>query len=339
MFSLDTLTMFGKHVKSLADAIHVLTAFSDYLYEKGKIPEPLEVPHHRVILPPIYEKYLLYLQQGKAVSKVLLRSSRRVLAALNAYFEQHNIDLTNLQIQHVDDFLAEFNKPFCKVTRGIYRSQLRSFLRYLHDEKVFKKDIAELLVGARMFSDAQPPRFLRPEELKQLFSTITLDTPVKIRTYAMLLLAYSLGLRPCEIRQITLDDISFQRGELTIPKRKANNPVVLPLPEETLKSIALYVHKVRPNTPYRELFLTCHKPYRPISSNVVTHHISKAMKTSGLSASAYWLRHTYAQRLLYMGLPIFSIKEMMGHQSIQSTQRYLHINIEQMRKSLFDETI
>jgi len=339
MFSLDTLRMFGKHSAGLADAIDVLTGFSGYLYEEGTIPEPLEVPHHRILLPDIYEKYLLYLQQGKAVSKILVRSSRRVIAPLNEYLEQHNIDLTTLNIQHIDDFLAEFNKPFCNVTRGIYRSQIRSFLKYLYDEKVIKKDIAHLLVGPRMFGEPKPPRFLRLEEVKKLFGSITLDTPVKIRTYAMLLLSYSLGLRPIEIKRITLNDISFQRAELTITIRKTDNPAVLPLPEKTLKAIAAYVHKVRPKSPHRELFLTFDKPYRPISTNVVSHHISNTMKAAGLSASAYWLRHTYAQRLLCIGYSIYDIKEMMGHQSIQSTQRYLHVNTEHMRKVLFNETL
>jgi integrase/recombinase XerD len=339
MFSLDTLRMFGKHSAGLTGAIDVLTGFSGYLYEEGTIPEPLEVPHNRVLLPDICEKYLLYLQQGKAVSKILVRSSRRVLAPLNEYLERRNIDLTSLKIQHIDDFLSEFNKPFCNVTRGIYRSQIRSFLKYLRDEKVIKKDIAHLLVGPRMFSEPKPPRFLRPEEVKKLFGNITLDTPVKIRTYAMLLLSYSLGLRPIEVKRITLDDISFQRAELTISKRKANNPVVMPLPEKTLKAIALYVHKVRPESPYRDLFLNFHKPYKPVCSNTVINYISKTMKAAGLSASAYWLRHTYAQSLLRMGHSIYDIKEMMGHQSIRSTQRYLHVNIEHMRKVLFDETL
>ncbi|MEE9502121.1 MAG: tyrosine-type recombinase/integrase [Candidatus Aminicenantaceae bacterium] len=190
-----------------------------------------------------------------------------------------------------------------------------------------------------MLSEPKPPRFLRPEEMNRLFGSITLDTPVKIRTYAMLLLSYSLGLRPIEIKRITLDDISFQRAELTITIRKTKNPAVMPLPEKTLKAIAAYVYKVRPESPHRELFLTFDKPYRPISTNVVSHHISNTMKAAGLSASAYWLRHTYAQRLLCIGYSIFNIKEMMGHQSIQSTQRYLHVNTEHMRKVLFDETL
>ena len=63
------------------------------------------------------------------------------------------------------------------------------------------------------------------------------------------------------------------------------------------------------------------------------------MKTAGLSSSSYWLRHTYAQNLLHIGQSIYEIKEMMGHERIQSTHRYILVQTELMRKVLFDETL
>ena len=63
------------------------------------------------------------------------------------------------------------------------------------------------------------------------------------------------------------------------------------------------------------------------------------MKAAGLSSSAYWLRHTYAQNLLETGVSIFEIKEMLGHDKIESTKNYLHIHIKLMRKVLFNEEL
>lgn len=338
MFTFDTFRAFRKHFVGLKGVGSDLIRFSKYLYEEGRISEPIKIPNFQLNLPDIYEQYLRYLQQEKAVSKIYINSARRVLVSLNAHLEHHNIALSDLEIQHIDGFLAEFNKPFSTATRRIYRGKIRGFLKYLHNKKLLDKDLGDLLVGPRIFNQKTPPRFLRPQEVKKFFSTFTLDTPSQIRTYAMALLAYSLGMRPDEIKNATLDDISFQRAEITIPKRKMSNPVVMPMPENTLKAVAAYVHKIRPEAHYREVFLTFHKPYRPISINVVNHHISKIMKEAGLSSSAYWLRHSYAQSLLHIGRSIYDIKEMMGHGNIRSTQRYLHIHTELMRKVLFDET-
>jgi site-specific recombinase XerD len=225
-------------------------------------------------------------------------------------------------------------------TRKVYRHFLRGFLKYLYYEKgILKKDYAPLLVGPRLFDKQKPPKFLRPKEVEKLFSGLTLSTPADIRTYAMVHLAYSLGLRPVEISKITLDDISFKKGELALPDRKADNPIILPLPKHTIKAMGAYILKARPKSTSRHIFLKHFFPYRPLSANMVTLYLSKVMKKAGLSASGYWLRHTYAQQLLQMGHPIREIKEMLGHDSIDSTRRYLSINTEMMRKVLFDEEL
>ena len=214
------------------------------------------------------------------------------------------------------------------------------FLKYLYGgKKVIRKDLASLLVGPPLFAHKKPPKFLRPQEVKKLFSNLKLSTSVDIRTYAMIHLAYSLGLRPKEISRVTLDHVSFTMGELTIKERKTKTPTILPLPKQTVKAIAAYVFRARPKTEFRHIFVTYYKPHSPVRPGTVAGAIGKAMKKAGLSSSAYWLRHTYAQNLLGMGRTIYEIKEMMGHQNIQCTQRYLYIDTERMRKVLFNETL
>jgi site-specific recombinase XerD len=155
----------------------------------------------------------------------------------------------------------------------------------------------------------------------------------------MVHLAYTLGLRPVEISTITLDDISFRKRELTLSHRKGLNPVTLPLPEQTIKAIAAYLTKARPQSQSRTIFVNFPFPYAPMQSASVIQCISKAMKRAGLPYSAYALRHTYAQNLLHLGHSVYQIKEMLGHDTIHSTQKYLHIHVDLMRKVLFHETL
>lgn len=337
MFTFDTFKEFRKYT-TLKNTSHAIIGLSGYLEQKGRIPEPLQIPNYQVALPDIYEQYLLYLEQGKGFSRGQVSGVRRVLVSFHDYLENHTIRLCALQIKDLDAFMAEFK--VAKTTRKIYLYYMRGFLRYLYQEKkILKTDLAPMLVGPPLFAQSKPPKFLRPQEVRKLFSSLKLSTPTDIRTYAMVYLAYTLGLRPVEISRITLDDTSFQKKELTIRRRKANNPTTLPLPDKTIKALAAYVLKVRPKNTYRELFLSFFAPYRPITPAVVIHHISKAMKEAGLSSTTYWLRHSYAQNLLQIGRSIYEIKEMLGHENIQSTQRYLHIDTELMRKVLFNETL
>jgi len=335
MFTLQTLKEFPQFSR-FKHASRPLIALSGFLYSNGKIPKPLTTPRRLIDLSDPFEPYLR--QQSHRVSPNYLRQMKGILASFYDYLEKHSIALAKLKIEELDHFLAE--QKVSRATRNIYRYCLRGFLRYLHRERrILKKDLAPLLVGPRLFSEQKPPKFLRPQEVQTLFASLCLSTPYDIRTYAIVLLAYTLGLRPVEISTITLDDISFRKRELTLPHRKGCNPVTLPLPEQTIKALAVYLTKARPQSPSRSVFVNFPFPYAPMQSASVIQCISKAMKQAGLPFSAYSLRHTYAQNLLHLGQSIYAIKEMLGHDNIHSTQKYLHIHVDLMRKVLFHETL
>jgi integrase/recombinase XerD len=337
MFTFDTFIKF-RNSSGLKKASHALIGLSEYLYDNGRIPAPLQIPNYQIQLPDIYEQYLRYLEQARAISKGSLKGIRRVLASFYNYLETEKIDLCAMKIEHLDLFMAKFK--VAPNTRRTYLQHLRGFLKYLYyEKKVLRKDLGPLLVGPPQFDQVKPPKFLRPQEIEKLFSNLELSTDTDARTCAMVYLAYTLGLRPIEIGKITLDDISFSDGNLRVPDRKTKNPVALPLPEMTVKAIAVYITTARPKAPFRQLFLTCQNPIRPVSANTVSYYVGKAMKDAGLYSSAYWLRHTYAQNLLQIGRSIYEIKEMLGHQNIQSSQVYLHIDTKRMRKVLFNETL
>jgi integrase/recombinase XerD len=340
MFTLETLERFRDYT-GIKQSSRALVTLSNYLFVHEKIDQPLQTPtrpkkHHP--LPDVYDEYLLYYEQSRQANRQHIRQLRAMLASFNAYLERKNIKLSHLNINHIDTYMATFKVAHNSLK--LYRSNLRGFIRYLYYERgIIQKDLTTLLVGPPLYAQTKPPKFLRPQEVKKLFASFDLSVPSEIRTYAMVHLAYSLGLRPVEVSRITLDDISFKRAEITLRDRKGNNPIALPVAESTMKAIAAYVLNIRPKTPYRHLFLSFDLPNRPVHAATVLHHISKAMKKAGLTASSYWLRHTYAQNLLHTGRSIYEIKEMMGHDNIQSTRRYLYINTELMRKVLFDEIL
>jgi len=322
------------------NGVTAINGLSQYLFEQGKISKPLATRAESIDLPKIYEDYLTYQQAHRQTTVRQITRIKRVLAAFNDYLKAHKIDLTSLTVEQVDDFLTAFFAPFSPATCGAYRSMIRGFLRYLYQQRqITKRDLGPLIVGARLFSQAKPPNFLRPQQVQKLFAGLKLTTPANIRTYAMVHLAYILGLRPQEICSITLDDISFSRATLRVKDRKAKHPIKLPLPDEVIKAIAAYLIGVRPESKHRTLFLTLKAPYGPLTPGAIGYCVSRCMRQAAMPSSAYWLRHTYAQNLLETGASIYEIKEMLGHHSIESTKKYLHIHIKLMRKVLFDETI
>ncbi len=310
--------------------------FCRYLVKQKRIVAPIEKEKYQ--LADIYEAYLHYYATARQVNNRRMQSIRRVLAAFQDYLENKKIKLNALTIEHLDAFFAEFNAGFSPATCQVYRSIVRGFLSYLfHQRQILKRDLAPMVVGAHMFAQAKPPTFLRADELKKLFDNIELSSQSGLRTYAMLQLAYTLGLRPIEICRITLDDISFGKAELNINWRKGRNPLKLPLAEVTIKAIAAYIIGARPQSAHRTLFLSLRPPYAPITPATVHYYFKSAMHKVNPAASVYWLRHTYAQNLLQAGVSLFEIKELLGHDSIEATRKYLLIHIKLMREVLFDE--
>lgn len=336
-FTFKTLNAFQRY-SGFKGASSAIKSLSDYLYKQGRIDHSLKISRPKNCLPGIYEDYLLYHKQSLQVSRGTSIQTRRILACFHEYMDKHNVNLPDMKLEHLDAFLAGFR--VVRSTRKTYRHFLRGFLKYLYLERgIIKKDLAKLLVGPPMFAQPKPPKFLRPEEVKRLLSSLKINNPFDMRTYAIVHLTYSLGLRPVEITKVTFDDVAFRKGELTLKDRKSDNPITLPVPEHTIKAIALYVTKARPRSKNRHIFLTFQAPFRPIDSGTVSYLIAKAMRKAGLNATPRWLRCTYAQNLLEMGRDIYEIKEMLGHQNIQSARPYLNIHTKLMRKVIFNETL
>jgi site-specific recombinase XerD len=333
IFSSANLHGFDQSTKAELAAVRGLCR---YLVKQKRILAPIE--KEKYLLPTVYEQYLNYYATTRQTSNKRVQSIRRVLFAFDGYLQNKKIKLAALAIEDIDAFFADFNANFTPSTCKVYRSIVRGFLSYLfHQRQILKRDLAPLVVGAPMFARAKPPTFLRADELKSMFDSIELCSQSGLRTYAMLQLAYTLGLRPMEICQITLDNISFRKAELIINWRKCHNPLALPVPETTIKAIAAYIIGARPQSTLRTLFLSLKTPYGPITPTTVHYYFKTAMHKVNPAASVYWLRHTYAQNLLEAGISLFEIKELMGHDSIESTRKYLLIHIKLMREVLFDE--
>ena len=288
----------------------------------------------------VCREYLDYFQRVQQSGPTQIGAITRVVKAFGIYLQESEVKLTSINIEHVDGFLVVFNASYAKTTQRLYRSYLRCFLRYLYNERnLIKQNMADLLIGPPMFAKSKPPQFLRPHEVQKLFKHLPHFTACELRTYAQVHLAYFLGLRPIEISRITLDDIFFSKGLLNVKNRKNNCPLQLPIPEDTLKAIAAYIVGGRPKNLDRTLFLIFWPKPTPMSAGLVAQYLTKALRDAELPGTAYWLRHTFAQNMLESGASIFEIKEMLGHDSIESTRQYLSIHTSLMRKVLFDETI
>ena len=335
VFSKDTMADFGRECQ-LVQFEPPIRGLARYLYKKKRIAQSMDTKE--VVLPEVYQRYLEYFQKTSQVCRLLVLNTRRVLFLFSQWMTREKINLQKLEIEHADRFQAEISNRYGVKNREHHRFVLRGLFRWLHQQKIIRRDLAPLLVGPPQYARPVPPKFLRPGELQKLFARRP-QTATEKRAWAMLHLACFLGLRPKEISLIRLDDIDFSRQEIILPQRKAANPICMALSMGVIRAIAEYIIDTRPETAKRELFLRLRPPFAPVSGQLVGRNISQWIRKSGVKATAYHLRHTYALNLLKSGASVFEIKEMLGHDGLQATSRYLSIETDMMREVLFHETI
>jgi integrase len=241
MFTFDTLMAFRIHTnhKNPSDAVKGLAL---YLFRNGRIPQPLQVFCYQIDLPEVYEQYLIYHEKRHKVSYMKIRHIRRVLTSFYESLERLHVALCDLKLDHIEAFMAEPYERLDPATCKTYRFYLHDFLQYLyHVRKILPIDLAPLVVRTHLFDKSRSVTFLKPQELQKLFKNLKLTTPTHIRTYAMVHLAYYMGLRPGEISRIKIDDIDFKKKALTLQNRMADTITIRPMPEKTLKAVAAYL--------------------------------------------------------------------------------------------------
>lgn len=250
------------------------------------------------------------------------------------------------------------------VTRAICGASadtIRGFLEHLGEQSYSAATMARKIATLRSFykwaerrglSDSNPMTLIRtPRQSKRLPKAITVDQVERllsapdqtevlgVRDRAMLETLYSTGIRVSELVGLELDDVDLA-GEAVKVKGKGKKERIVPLGSHAMGAIARYVEMLRADPrfstawaegrPHRPLFVNKHGGR--LSSRSVRRKLDKYLKQVGLdpSISPHTLRHSFATHLLDNGADLRSVQELLGHQSLSTTQVYTHLTTQRM---------
>ena len=241
--------------------------------------------------------------------------------------------------QFIKVVLCNYSNP---VTMEYYRI-LRRFLQYLSQSGNTKEDLSLKLVPIKRSSaTARVPTTLTLEQIERILSSVDRESPQGKRDYAVLLIATKLGIRTCDIRNLRPSNFDWERHMVSFTQVKTGEPLSLPLPIDVGWAVIDYLKNGRPvsNTP--EIFLRAVAPYVPLQNfdNILIKHMRKAgipldsLKHHGLHA----LRHSLATHMLDEEIPITSIQGVLGQVNAESTQRYIGVNVRQLRSCALEVT-
>ena len=231
-------------------------------------------------------------------------------------------------------------KNYSKATIARKLATLRSFYKYL--VKIHQVDSNPLMSIRTPKQDKKLPRFLEYTEVKKLLETPPLDNWLGARDRAILEVLYSTGIRVSELVALNLDDIDFL-GEVVHVRGKGKKERIAPISSSALQTIQHYIEfrnkRAQNNTNFDNKVLFVNKHGQRLSTRSVRRKMDKYLRMAGLdpNISPHTLRHSFATHMLNNGADLRSVQELLGHQSLSTTQVYTHLTTRKL-KEVYDES-
>lgn len=286
-----------------------------------------------------FEAYLL---MERSLSKNSIEAYLRDVDKFYQFLEMKSMNLQpgDVKMKDVEKFIifiAELGmseKSSARILSGI-----KAFYKYLLMEDVVSDDPTELINGPKL--TRYLPDVLSIEEVEKLLSTIDMSEPHGQRNRAMLETLYACGLRVSELVGLKISHY-FPEQQFVKVLGKNNKERLVPIGSTAIKHIDYYVqfirnhHEVIKQGDQDILFLN--RRGSRLSRIMIFNIIKDLAVKAGIdkSISPHTFRHSFATHLVEMGADLRAVQEMLGHESILTTEIYTHVNTEFLRKTIMD---
>ena len=278
-----------------------------------------------------------YLKHERSLSQNSIDAYVGDIEKLAQFVEIRRIDalpesLTHKQLQAFLKYLNELGMSAHSQARIL--SGVKGFFKYLVFEERIEKDPTTLLEGPRL--GRRLPDTLDYTEIVRLLEAIDLSSPEGARNRAMLEVLYSSGLRVSELVELKRANVYFDLGFLRVVG-KGNKERLVPIGKDAMKFLKIYLDEVRVHVPVQkghDGYVFLNKTGRKIS-RVTIFLVIKALASSiGLkkSISPHTFRHSFATHLIEGGADLRAVQEMLGHESITTTEIYTHLDRDYLKQ-------
>jgi integrase/recombinase XerC len=245
--------------------------------------------------------------------------------------------LLSADVNSVRAYLAALNeKQYSKSTIARKLATLRSFYKFLVKRNQLSSN--PVMAVRTPKQDKRLPRFLEYEQVKKLLETPPMDSWLGARDRAIMETLYSTGVRVSELVALNMDDVDFL-GEVVHIRGKGKKERIVPIGTSALQVIQHYMEfrnkraHSNPNFDSKVLFVNKHG--RRLSTRSVRRKMDKYLRMAGLdpNISPHTLRHSFATHMLNNGADLRSVQELLGHQSLSTTQVYTHLTTKKLKET------
>lgn len=278
-----------------------------------------------------------YLKLERSLSENSIDAYIHDVVKLRQFIEISNLNISALEITevHLQDFLEYINELNLKAySQARILSGLKAFFKYLLFEGIIENDPTILIEGPKL--GRKLPDTLSFIEIETLFGAIDMSTDSGMRNRAMLETLYSSGLRVSELTELKLANVYHDIGFLRIIG-KGNKERLVPIGKEALKFIRIYADEIRCHLEIKkgyENYLFLNRRGTKLSRVMIFTIIKSLSKIIGLNKniSPHTFRHSFATHLIEGGADLRAVQEMLGHESITTTEIYTHLDRDYLKQ-------
>lgn len=248
------------------------------------------------------------------------------------------VNAMNVSSKHLQGFIEYINELGMSAhSQARILSGVKAFYKYLLFEELVEKDPTLLIEGPKL--GRKLPDTLSYVEIEALFGAIDLSIPEGARNRAMLEVLYSCGLRVSELVDLKVNNIYFDVGFVRVIG-KGNKERLVPIGRDAMKYVRIYLDDVRGKAPHKpvqkgfEAYAFVNRNGRKLTRVMVFTIIKNLAKRIGLkkTISPHTFRHSFATHLIEGGADLRAVQEMLGHESITTTEIYTHLDRDYLRQ-------
>lgn len=313
-----------------------LRRFLELLRRTGVLPEERAAPAPKVPVERYTERYASYLQRDRALApSTIVAYCGFAVPFLTTCFGSGQVRLKDITAIDVIDFVQNQARHLHPKRAHLLTVAMRSLLRYARYQGDIKLDLAAAVPRVALWTVGSVPRAISRQHIDSVLAHCDRRRPVGRRDFAILLMLARLGLRAGEIAALTLEDIDWQAGHISV-RGKGNRPCRLPLPRDVGKAIANYLRHGRPrSSASRSVFLRAKAPFDGFSGQQsVGAIVKRALERAGVhscSKGAHQFRHALATQMLQNGASLGEIGDLLRHRRVDTTRIYAKVDLTSLR--------
>lgn len=280
--------------------------------------------------------YQNYLRLERGLSENSIANYSRDIRKLMDYLRTYELPVSPVSIseEEIRQFIYEQSKALSARSRARLISGLKGFFGYLIFEDYRETNPMDLIETPKI--GRKLPDTLSLEEIDQLIAAIDLTKSQGERNRSIIETLYGCGLRVSELINLKISDLFFEEGFIKVTG-KGNKQRFVPIARYTQKYVILYRDEVRRHQSIQkgnEDFLYLNRRGKKLTRAMIFTIVRELAKRAGISKkiSPHTFRHSFATHLLENGADLRAIQQMLGHESITTTEIYVHANQAHLRQ-------